>query len=141
MFLSRHLTFALTLWAIPVMFAQVDPRVERIRHRQEEFYQQRASPRTSIPAGARAAAIAEMERMIARERKASPHAAGPVWTSIGPRPTNVLAENGPIGGGSPYSSGRVAALAVDPRNPDVAYTRAAGGGCGRPRTAGQTGRR
>jgi uncharacterized protein (TIGR03437 family) len=133
---SRRIAFALTLATSPLLFAQLpaeemarrQAHAERIRSRQEEFYRQRAWPGTSIPAGARAAALAEMDRMIERERKATPGASGPVWTSIGPRPTNVLAEFGPGGNGSPYSAGRVAALAVDPRNPDVAYMGAAGGG-------------
>lgn len=41
------------------------------------------------------------------------------WTLIGPQPTNS---------GANASSGRVTALAVDPRNPDVAYAGAAAGG-------------
>src|SRR5947209_4495360 len=102
-------------------------RAERARRAQEEFYRMRASPGGVIPSGARGAALAAMDRMRARERKASPNgAAGPAWTLIGPRPTLVLAEQS--NGGSPYSSGRVAALEVDPRNADVAYMGASGGG-------------
>jgi len=43
-------------------------------------------------------------------------------------PTNTLAEYGPGGAGLPYAAGRVAALAVDPRDANVAYLGAAGGG-------------
>src|SRR6266567_325762 len=112
-------------------------RAERARQRQTEFYQMRARPGNAIPSGARIAALREMERMIARERKLRPHDAAPGWTLIGPRPTNVVAENGPGGNGSPYSAGRVAALAVDPRNANVAYMGASGGGVWKTTDGGQ----
>ncbi|MBI1791921.1 MAG: hypothetical protein HYR60_30715, partial [Acidobacteria bacterium] len=105
-----------------------DDRTERMRRRLEDFYQRRAFPRESIPAGARARAIQEMNRMVERERALARQkgvAASPErWTPIGPQPTNV----GPTAGTFPYSSGRVSALAVDPRNPDVAYLGGAHGG-------------
>jgi uncharacterized protein (TIGR03437 family) len=96
-------------------------RAERARNRQEEFYRVRAYPMPSIPAGARLEAIKEMERMMARERAARPHATAPAWVSIGPSPTNTMAESSVGGGGAPFSSGRVTALAVDPRNGGVVY--------------------
>ncbi len=86
----------------------------------------RAWPGNIVPSAGRRAALAELERMKANERSATPKAATGGWTLIGPRPTNVLAEQS--NGGSPYSAGRVAALAVDPRNANVAYMGAAGGG-------------
>src|ERR1700680_3089039 len=85
-----------------------------LAQRQDEFYVTRAYPLNAIPAGARVAAVAEMERMIAREKTlgSSSVTAAPVWTLIGPRPTNVLIEYSPSGNGGPYSAGRVTALAV-----------------------------
>ena len=115
---------------------QIAARAERVRQRQEEFRRLRVFPGNTIPSGARAAAIREMERMIAREKEA-PAAATATWTMIGPRPTNVLAEYGPVGNGSPFTSGRVAALAVDPRNAAVAYTGASGGGVWKTTDGGQ----
>lgn len=113
-------------------------RADRTRRRQEEFYRQRAYPGDRLPSGARAAAVAEMERMIAAERTLQAgKAAGAAWTLIGPRPTNTLAENGPGGNGSPYSAGRVAALAVDPRDANVAYLGAAAGGVWKTTDGGQ----
>jgi hypothetical protein len=61
-----------------LLLAQTDPRsgdaarrarTERNRQRQKEFYRTRAWPGNAIPAGARLAAIRQMERMIAEERK------------------------------------------------------------------------
>src|SRR3954466_15452762 len=119
-------SITLLLSTIPFVFGQSSAqddvasraaRAERARRAQEEFYRMRAWPRSVLPSGARSAALAAMERMRSRERNASPRASGgAVWTLIGPRPTLVLAEQ--VNGGSPYSSGRVAALAVDPRNPN-----------------------
>src|ERR1044071_7285199 len=92
---------ALTLCSALLLSAQTaeetmrrQAHADRVRQRQEEFYRMRSWPHNSVPPGARAAAIAEMEKM-------EPKASGPVWTLIGPRPTNVLAENGPGGNGSP----------------------------------------
>jgi uncharacterized protein (TIGR03437 family) len=113
-------------------------RADGIRRRQQEFYRQRAYPSDRIPPGARATAVAEMEHMIAAERKLrGTMITGPAWTLIGPRPTNTLAEYGPGGAGLPYAAGRVAALAVDPRDANVAYLGAAGGGVWKTTDGGQ----
>jgi uncharacterized protein (TIGR03437 family) len=111
-------------------------RADRARRAQQEFYQLRAWPGRTIAPGARLAALREMNRMQARERKVAPTAAvNPEWKLIGPRPTIVLAEQ--VNGGSPYSAGRVAAMAVDPRNANVAYLGAAGGGIWKTTDGGQ----
>src|SRR6266536_1186039 len=99
---SYCIALGLFVFIMPAVFAQSNApdefvrrkaRAERRQQRQEEFHRTRAYPMASIPAGARAAAVAEMERMIAAERKLHGNAAGgPVWTLIGPRPTNTLAE-------------------------------------------------
>src|SRR5437667_5102713 len=80
------------LFSTPLLFGQSVSRTSPARLRQQEFYGTRAFPRTSIPAGARAIAIAEMERMMAAEkaqRGDAPAAAS--WTLIGPRSSNSLA--------------------------------------------------
>jgi len=96
----------------------------------------RARPGGTIPAGARLAALERMNRMSASERRTSAGAEA-VWIPIGPRPIDTLPEQSIGGGGSPYASGRVAALAVDPRNADVAYVGAAGGGVWKTTDGGQ----
>src|SRR5438552_1255310 len=104
---ARSYSVALGLFVsiMPSVVAQSNaPRAARAQQRHEEFYRTRAYPAGSIPAGARAAAVAAMERMMVAERKLHGNvAAGPAWTAIGPRPTNTLAEYGPGGGGLPYS--------------------------------------
>ena len=114
------------------------------RQRQEEFYRVRAYPGNQIPAGARAAAVAEMERMVAREKQSAKlsgrAASSNSWTLIGPRPVNAnpLGGNSTNGGsGPPFASGRVAALANDPRNPNVVYVGASGGGVWKTTDGGQ----
>lgn len=98
------------------------------------FYDQRAYPLASIPPGARRDAIREIARTdaLARlQRQASPAAVGlnkrasaaldaANWTLIGPRPTDS--------GTTRVTSGRVNAIAIDPRNNDVVYIGAAEGG-------------
>jgi uncharacterized protein (TIGR03437 family) len=103
--------------------------------RQDWFYSQRTYPQTSIPAGARLNAIRQIQRMEAAQR-AQRQAAALVaagnginlalttdpanWSLIGPRPTDA--------GSSNVTSGRVNAIAIDPRNSDVVYIGAAEGG-------------
>jgi len=103
--------------------------------RQEWFYSQRAYPFGSIPAGARNDAIRQLEstNQIARQQRRGPltAAAGPnasaaaamdsaTWTLIGPRPTGA--------GSTSVTSGRVNAIAIDPRDNNVVYIGAAEGG-------------
>jgi hypothetical protein len=112
--------------------------LERNRHWQqmEWFYRQRAYPLGRIPAGARRRSLEQLDHMLRLEGKSQgpasalrPLVSGPAplvlsttqWTLIGPEPTNT-----PYG--YPTSSGRVAALAVDPGNSSVVYLGAAEGG-------------
>src|SRR5579871_5660404 len=133
------MVFSISLAAQPNSRAEALRAEQHVRQRQEEFYHTRAYPSERIPAGARSAAVAEMERMIAKEKTLASLAdpPGPGWKLIGPRPTNVFAVLGPSGNGSPYAAGRVTALAVDPRNASVAYLGAAGGGVWKTTDGGQ----
>lgn len=106
-----------------------------LRARQEWFYSQRAYPRGYIPRGARNNAIHEIERInrVARQQHRGPltAAAAPnanaaaamdsaTWTLIGPRPTGA--------GSISVTSGRVNAIAIDPRDNNIVYIGAAEGG-------------
>ncbi len=103
--------------------------------RQEWFYSQRAYPRAYIPAGARNHAIRDIGRInrVARQQHRGPitAAAAPnanaaaamdsaTWTLIGPQPTGA--------GSTSVTSGRVNAIAIDPRDNNVVYIGAAEGG-------------
>src|ERR1700730_16090229 len=103
--------------------------------RQQWFYGQRAYPLGYIPARGRINAIHERERTdrIARQQRKGPltAAAGPnagaaaamdsaTWTLIGPKPTGA--------GSVSVTSGRVNAIAIDPRDNNVVYIGAAEGG-------------
>ena len=94
------------------------------KQRREWFYRERAYPRQTIPAGARGEALRQMQ---ATKSSLLKNAAGSAdrWTPIGPRPINTLL-NSQVG--PPMASGRVSALAVDPRNADVVYLGGATGG-------------
>jgi hypothetical protein len=89
-----------------------------VRLRQRWFYRQRAYPLPRIPAFARLHALEQLRRMIRARQRSGFQPAGTVqapadpslaWTSIGPQPTNSLSF-------SPFVSGRVTALVVDPRD-------------------------
>jgi len=95
------------------------PRVELedsdvILRRQEWFYRQRTYPLGFIPAGARLRALQHLEEMQRREAAQSTRGGSPngpaavtnAWLPLGPRPTNSLFF-------TPFTSGRVTALAVD----------------------------
>jgi hypothetical protein len=92
---------------------------DAIRKREEWFYKQRSSANGHIPAGARAKALAHMQRMMEAEGKLVHRADGSVtevnplgasvtntWSSIGPTPTT--------GGFFSPVTGRITAIAVDP---------------------------
>jgi hypothetical protein len=92
---------------------------DAVRKREEWFYKQRSSANGHIPAGARANALAHMQRMMEAEGKLVHRADGSVaevapfaasvtstWTSIGPTPTT--------GGFFSPVTGRITAIAVDP---------------------------
>ena len=94
------------------------------------FYQQRAYPYDRIPQGALQAA---RQDFIAKwgiapganqPKPASPLAANPPWSSIGPTPIS----NGQTNPQSVPVSGRVNAIAIDPTNANVIYIGAADGG-------------
>jgi len=109
------------------------------RRRIEWFYNQRAFPLGRIPAGARVNALRQLDQMLVREGKlvrkpdgtiaapAPPEgaAAAPAvnpWTSIGPQPTtSIISAVGSV-------SGRVTAIAVDPKNSSIVYLGGAQGG-------------
>lgn len=107
-----------------------DHQAERL----EWFYSQRRYPNTSIPPGARRNAILEIRRMDAAARAQRQAARSAVqgavpfalttdatnWTMIGPKPTDPAT---PV-----TSSGRITAIAIDPRDTNVVYAGGAEGG-------------
>jgi hypothetical protein len=116
--------------------------VEEILAREDWFYGQRMAPADRLPKGARDAALNEARALaLAPNGVASPSAA---WTNLGPRPIDSAdpAYNDAFGGTPPLGwhevSGRVAALAVHPRNPNVVYMGAAGGGLWKTTNGGGT---
>ena len=92
--------------------------------RWEYFYDQRAFPGETIPAGARLAAyrrVKEMEDGVRSgkfPRRAA--AAEATWKMIGPAPIQFSA--------ALTTSGRVNSIAIDPRDKNVVYLAAADGG-------------
>ena len=127
---------ALVLGSAALLFSQQWPNKEdhdHARDRERWFYDQRTWPNSSIPPGARRSAILQMRRNDAQaraQRQAARHAVSAAqafaittdsanWTSIGPRPTDP---------GASATSGRVNAIAIDPRDNNVAYIGAAEGG-------------
>ena len=83
--------------------------------REKWFLHQRVDKEGHIAAAARLRALAKREKLQAAGDVAYP---SQNWQSIGPQPETNYGVN----------SGRVTALAVDPRNSQVAYAGAAGGG-------------
>jgi uncharacterized protein (TIGR03437 family) len=144
---SRTRAFLLVFVLCPTLAAQLWPRKEvdgEQEARDHWFYDQRAYPAGSIPAGARWNALRAMERIDAAARQrhqASARAAVPGgslgitldaanWTLIGPMPT---------GGGSTYvTAGRVNAIAIDPRDNNTVYIGAAEGGVWKTTDGGAT---
>lgn len=96
---------------------------------------QRPDPLVKIPEDAVARAMAqraEMEQSQARllGANASPVAQpGTAWSALGP---------GSVLGSEGSASGRVTAIAIDPRNPDTVYIGASGGGVWKSTDAGAT---
>jgi uncharacterized protein (TIGR03437 family) len=109
---------------------------DRQADRLEWFYNMRTYPNGSIPLGARRNAILQVQRIDAaaraqrRQARSEAHGAVPFalttdssnWTLIGPKPTNQI----PALLGS--NSGRINAIAIDPRDDKVLYIGAAEGG-------------
>ena len=87
--------------------------------RAEWFRRPRAYPLEHIPAGMRLKALGEMDRMI----EAGLVSSTDPWQLIGPQPSDW-----PSGFSFSPTSGRVTALAVDPRNSEVVYLGGAVGG-------------
>jgi photosystem II stability/assembly factor-like uncharacterized protein len=113
---------------------------ELIRRRAAWFHDQRAFPLGFIPAGARLRALEQLKQMLRLQKQqgaqlfaAAPTAGDPPWTPIGPQPTNSLDFR-------PFTSGRVTALAVDPRDTtgNTVYLGAAQGGVWKTTDGGQT---
>jgi hypothetical protein len=95
------------------------------------FFQQRSYPLGFIPAGARLNALRQLDQ-IEEEHKVKPRHLtlkgenSSQWTLIGPHRTNGLA------------SGRVSAIAVDPRDSNIVYLGAASGGVWKTKDGGST---
>src|SRR5438552_3037286 len=132
---SKFLPFLVSLGFILPAQVWERPEDDDPAARHAWFYNQRAYPLPSIPPGARRDAIREIARTdaLARlQRQAFPAIAlgmnnraaaaidAATWTLIGPRPTD--------GATNRATSGRVNAIAIDPRNNDVVYLGAAEGG-------------
>jgi hypothetical protein len=111
---------------------------ESLERRRQWFYQRRTDEQGRVRGDARFAALQQRERMArdaARQRSAQsdviragqlPAPTAP-WVAVGPQPSQ------PFGvvdrsGGFPEASGRVTALAIDPRNSQVVYLGGAEGG-------------
>ncbi len=117
--------------------------------RNKWFYERRRVPDGSSPAGMRLRALRDFERM-AREAEVQRSAANrpPVpgraaqlgningtWQNIGPLPTTPVGDRS---GGGPNASGRVTALAIDPRNNNTVYAGGAEGGVWKTTNGGTT---
>ncbi|MDQ6676275.1 MAG: IPT/TIG domain-containing protein [Acidobacteriota bacterium] len=120
------------LGAVGISSAFGQDRREIDRKRVEWFNQVRAYPRKAVPPGSRLEALKQRESMRPRGAQAAKAegvraavGAPDTWTLIGPRSETVLLTP-PYG--PPVAAGRVSALAVDPRNSDVAYLGGASGG-------------
>lgn len=102
-----------------------DELFERVRWVRDR----RANPEGDVPAEAYLEAHKALDRMLAAEAQLRPHdAAEDRWTFIGPRPLQALTTPQAIFSGARSISGRVTALAIDPRDGDVIYLGAATGG-------------
>jgi uncharacterized repeat protein (TIGR01451 family) len=114
----------LALAATPVVGqTQSKNKLDLVRRRSQWFFQQRAYPSGKIPPGARVRALHELDTMLQAET-ATAATSSTTWAQIGPRPASTIWDASSVGG----NSGRVTALAVDPRNSSVVYLGAANGG-------------
>jgi len=115
------------LWAILcfgfILAAQERERDDQQAARQAWFYNQRAYPLGRIPAGARLSAMRGLQRRIAPNSS--------TWTAIGPQPTNSYTLGNSV-------SGRVNAIAIDPRSDNTVYIGAAEGGVWKTTDGGNT---
>ncbi len=117
-----------------------------LREREEWFLSNRRLSDGSIATGLRLKALQHVDAMRAAEklRGVNSNAAltpatfpGPTsWTLIGPQPLITAGPQITPFNGGPNNSGRVAAIAVDPKNRDIAYLGAAAGGAWKTTDAG-----
>jgi uncharacterized protein (TIGR03437 family) len=120
---------------------RVEPGEGGIEQRFDWFYSQRAFPLGYIPAGYAAEGVQQMNILEAQRDRtlralgrssADIAANATTWTSIGSAPAKTNGETFPL------SAGRIAALAVDPRNNDVVYVGTAAGGVWKTTNGGTT---
>jgi photosystem II stability/assembly factor-like uncharacterized protein len=108
---------------------------DNVLRRMEYFYGPRHYPDATFAPGGRLRAFQEMQRMeqAVRSGRVAPRGAGlqDAWKSIGPRPIN-------FNGNGFVTSGRVTAIAVDPRSNDIIYVGAADGGVWKTTDGGTT---
>ncbi len=105
---------------------------DKPQERYEWFLEGRRGPDGRVPGALRLEAYKQLERMrLLEAAKARPgqKISASDWTLIGPQPT--------IAGNTLYS-GRITAMAVDPRNLDVVYAGAASGGVWKTTNGGAT---
>ncbi|HEV8266691.1 MAG TPA: choice-of-anchor D domain-containing protein, partial [Thermoanaerobaculia bacterium] len=129
--------FVAALALVLPVAAQEEPREEgNLEEREEWLFRQRAFPLDHVPAGARVRALQEAEAFDHKTRGALAVEAAGRWASIGPGPI----VKGQLGG-QPYArdmSGRVATIAVDPRNSRHWLVGAAQGGIWESTDSGST---
>ena len=121
---------------------------DEVRARANWFFEQRAYPNKHIPSGALQKAIEQRDLMKQQQRNASKAAAGAqsivsfpgdaLWHLMGPQPidNSTFGQNG----GSPTSSGRITAIAVDPTDAtgNTVYVGGAAGGVWKTTDGGTT---
>jgi len=109
--------------------------------RSQWFYRQRAYPLTHVPPGMRLQSAERLRQMLAERAseladEGRTEADLAAWVPIGPQPTNTVGGFG--GGGLPIASGRVTALAVDPKDFNTVYLGGAEGGIWKTQNGGGT---
>lgn len=125
--MRRCLLLVCLAMSLPVgCFAQAaggwDEGSEQERRRTEWLFQQRATPQGFVPAGVRLQALRDMDAMQGSVAKGPARAASATpWTGIGPFALATPFWLNPI-------SGRIDAIATDPRNSKVIYIGASEGG-------------
>src|SRR5229473_1576921 len=117
-----------------------------LREREEWFLKDRRLSNGSVATGLRLKALRHVDAMRAAEklRGVNSNAAlapttflGPTsWTLIGPQPLITAGPRITPFNGGPNNSGRVSAIAVDPKNSNIAYLGAAAGGVWKTTNAG-----
>ncbi len=116
--------------------------IEHLDGYESYFFGQRAAPATLVPPGAFQAALGEAAAI--EPAPARVLGATSTWQNAGPQPVNSEdpAYQDPVvnnfGGGWGIDSGRVTAIAVDPRNDSTVYMGAADGGVWKTTDGGAT---